>query len=185
MYYQDYDDYMKKVLGYQTNPMENLTYQPTYQAAVDPYNNPNVQSMAEERTEMYPDIYKIVYPMVCKVCDENAGMPVTDEAVEEMTNTVYSNVEADVDVNIEANVKKEVNNRNGDVKNPNAKEPERETRQRRPGNRLLRDLIRILILRELFDRRPPRPPFPGPRPPRPPFPGPRPYRSFDYGGLYY
>ena len=65
--------------------------------------------------------------------------------------------------------------KNGDVRNPNAKEPETrsDTRQR---NFLLRDLIRILILRELG--RPNRPgpnPMPPPRPPRPPMP-PRPPR---------
>ena len=56
--------------------------------------------------------------------------------------------------------------KNGDVRNPNAKEPElrSDTRQR---NFLLRDLIRILILRE-FGRPGMRPPFPPGRPPRPP-----------------
>ena len=54
---------------------------------------------------------------------------------------------------------------------------ERETRSPRPVNRNLRDLIKILLLRELLNRpgnrppvRPPRPPFPG-GPGRPPFPG--------------
>ena len=63
--------------------------------------------------------------------------------------------------------------KNGDVRNPNAKEPEvrNETRQR---NFLLRDLIRILILRELLRRRQ-RPPMPPMRPPRPPMPPMRPY----------
>ena len=58
--------------------------------------------------------------------------------------------------------------KNGDVRNPNAKEPEisNETRQR---NFLLRDLIKILILRELGrpNRPPMRPPYQPPRPPRP------------------
>lgn len=65
--------------------------------------------------------------------------------------------------------------KNGDVRNPNVKEPETrsETRQR---NFLLRDLIKILILRELINNRPPnRPPMPPQRPPRPQMPPFRPY----------
>ena len=97
-----------------------------------------------------------------------------------MTEEIY--------INFEADERQSVNNmrnlpplKNGDVRNPNAKEPEvrGETRQ---NNYLLRDLIRILILREFG--RPGRPGFPGGgrppiapppppnRPPRPPM-GPR------------
>ena len=51
--------------------------------------------------------------------------------------------------------------KNGDVKNPRSKE----TRRPRPNNYLLRDLIRILILRELLSGgRPGFPPRPGPNP---------------------
>ena len=81
-----------------------------------------------------------------------------------MTDEIYVNFEAE-DTQT-SNMRTPL--KNGDVRNPNAKEPEvrQETRQR---NFLLRDLIKILILRELLkNRRPNRPPFPPGRPPMPP-----------------
>lgn len=67
-----------------------------------------------------------------------------------MTDDIYDRVEADGRINIDISV--EVRN------NPSDNGEIRETRQRRPRrrNRFLRDLIRILLLRELLRRRHPR-----------------------------
>lgn len=160
MYYQNYEDYMRSVLGY-PNSTPN-TYDDYYDEMTQA--TPNI---LEEREEWYPEIYRIVYPMVCKTCDDIGNRDITEQLIDEMTNNIYINLE--VEEKEDEAPKQEL--RNGDVRNPRAKEPERETRQRRPNNPALRDLIRILILREIFDRRRPRPPV---RPPRPPMPGPRP-----------
>jgi len=101
---------------------------------------------------------------------------ITEDMIDNMTDEIYRNVEdVGTELSVQAN-KMQTPLKNGDVRNPNAKEPEiRETRQR---NFLLRDLIRILILRELS--RPNRPPYRPPvRPPRPP----RPPRN-PWGGMY-
>ena len=133
---------------------------------------------------MYPEIYRIVYPMVCKVCMQNSQREITRELIDSMTEEVYTNIEPE-ERQSPSNTTSRPILKNGDVRNPNAKEPETrsETRQ---SNFLLRDLIRILILRELIRRRrpdhgpgpmpprPPRPPMP-PRQPRPPQPPWRPY----------
>lgn len=169
MYYQNYEDYMRSVLGY---PNDNFNPN-TYYGCNDDVCNGMTQmatDIPEEREEWYPEIYRIVYPMVRKTCDDNINAQVTEELVEEMTNRIYMSIEVEEKEDMEP---RQEELRNGDVRNPRAKEPERETRQRRPNNPILRDLIRILLLRELFDRRRRRPPFPG-RPPRPPMPGPRP-----------
>lgn len=190
MYYQNYEDYMRNVLGY-----PNQNQEPTYQFQNDFYPEINT-----EDEQLYPEIYRIIYPMVCKICDEKEGMPLTNQLLEEMTNTIYSNIEPEIEEEVPE--KREVL-KNGDVRNPNVKIQEPQTRQRVP-NRTLQDLIRILLLRELFQRRRPnpRPPFPGgpgmgpgprpPMPPRPPFPGgpgmgpgPRPPMPRDYNNLYY
>lgn len=190
MYYQNYEDYMRNVLGY-----PNPNQEPTYQFQNDFYPEINT-----EDEQLYPEIYRIIYPMVCKICDEKEGMPLTNQLLEEMTNTIYSNIEPEIEEEVPE--KREVL-KNGDVRNPNVKIQEPQTRQRVP-NRTLQDLIRILLLRELFQRRRPnpRPPFPGgpgmgpgprpPMPPRPPFPGgpgmgpgPRPPMPRDYNNLYY
>lgn len=173
MYYQNYEDYMRSVLGY-----PNINYpEPTYSSFENDYDEETT-----EEQDLYPEIYRIVNPMVCKICEEKANMPITKELVDEMTNTIYVNIEAEVEIPQNREILK-----NGDVRNPNVKQPELQTRQRVP-NRTLQDLIRILILRELFKRRRPQRP---PMRPRPPFPGPgmgpgpRPPMQRDYNNLYY
>lgn len=167
MYYQNYEDYMRSMLGY---PNQNRMEMPTYITPDDYYMEEETKDNIENYENMYPEIYRIVYPMVCKACDDNTK-PITEETINEMTNIIFSNLEPNSE---QINVKMEL--KNGDVRNPNAKqEMSKETRQ----NNTLRDLIRILLIREVLKRkhgRPPmrpRPPFPGGpgRPPRPPFPG--------------
>ena len=70
--------------------------------------------------------------------------------VDMMTDDIYDRVEADGRINIDISV---------EVRNDQSNnEAIRETRQRMPRrrNRFLRDLIRILLLRELLRRRRPR-----------------------------
>lgn len=162
MDYQNYEDYMRSVLGYQAGNIYANTYNPRNDYY---YDMPQFNvAETEDFTEFYPEIYKLIYPMVCKVCNQNSNREITKDLVDKMANEIYVNFEAD-DMETQ-NARTPL--KNGDVRNPNAKEPEirQETRQ---GNFLLRDLIKILILRELGNRR--RPPFfPGrpPIPPRPP-----------------
>ena len=158
MYYQSYEDYMRDILGY---PRDNQI--PTYN-----YNVQQTRRNEEQKIEkLYPEIYRTVYPMVCKACNQYNG-EITEEFVERLTNEVYTNLEYEQEVRGEQS-------KSSTVKTVNAKNEtrnEEETRQRRPQNNILRDLIRILIIRELlrFPNRPgrPRPPFPGGI--RPPFP---------------
>lgn len=192
MYYQNYEDYMRSVLGY---PMENQdTYRMNYlentQNCAMPYQN------TKELEDYYPEIYKIINPIVCEVCDR-CNAPVTRDMLENMVEEVYQRIEINNEIAIKINIdnrstEKEIENRTNNIKSNNIrnntsseqirKSPDVENRQRRPNNPFLRDLIRILILNRLlgggfFPGRPPRP-----RPPmRPPFPGgPRPPMPRDY-----
>ena len=195
MYYNDYEDYMRSVLGYNSinSNMPNMYNQDYYLQNRTPcqmgtYQNDCVgNTMGDNVEDLYPDIYKIVNPLVCKVCQNNTK-PITNDLIEQMISQVYSNIKADdiniVNINVETGdvVNKEINNRaqeNRDSKSSKEKLDSRgsdENRNRRPNNPLLRDLIRILILNRLFgnqrpgNRPPMRPPFPG----GPGFPGPRP-----------
>ena len=85
--------------------------------------------------------------MVCFACD-NIRTPVTEQMVDMMTDDIYDRVEADGRINIDISVEVRDTKTN--------KEETEENRQRRPRrrNRFLRDLIRILLLRELIRRRP-------------------------------
>lgn len=191
MYYQNYEDYMRSVLGY---PIEN---QDTYRMnhLEDTQNCSTTYQNTKELEDCYPEIYKMINPIVCEVCDKCTN-PMTRDMVEDMVEEVYQRIEKNHEIAIKINIdnrstEKEIENRINTVK-PNAtrnnlsseqmrKSSEVENRQRRPNNPFLRDLIRILILNRLlggfFPGRPPRP-----RPPmRPPFPGgPRPPMTRDY-----
>lgn len=145
MNYQNYDEYMRNFMGY-----------PNMRAQMSPSMNPNMnQSMfsyqnmnscSDDLERMYPETYRIIYPMVCFACD-NIRTPVTEEMVDTMTDDIYDRVEADgkINIDISVEVRDDKSNRN----------EAQENRQRRPRrrNRFLRDLIRILLLRELLRRR--------------------------------
>lgn len=209
MYYQNYEDYMRQVLGYPIND-PNI---------YETYDYRNDQASQDTYSEYYPDIYRLVYPMVCKVCETNT-QPITKELIEKMTDEVYMAIEdTSTTVNIRVNAPKAEENRivnsntnrnnseeirtskvrtdrtsknvNGSAENREVKivssqpvESREGTRadETRLSNSTLRDLIKILILNQIFGNRPrpprpPRPPFPGGPgmpPPRPPFPGGRP-----------
>ena len=78
MYYNDYEDYMRNVLGY--NNIRDNTY--SY------YNRDTSNSNIEQ---MYPEIYKIINPMVCRACDNNT-QPISEYMIEQMTDDIYDNV---------------------------------------------------------------------------------------------
>lgn len=170
MYNQNYEEYMRSVLGYMpnNNDMEytydrndaNMYYN---MPANYMQNNMNISNIED----MYPEIYKIVYPMIRKSCSNYMGK-ITEENVERMTMEIFTHLEEDMSRGNDQNVQ----NKKVETKSNNRLEENRNQSENRNRNSLLRDLIRILILRELvWKNRPPRPPFPGPRPP---FPGPRP-----------
>lgn len=180
MYDSSYEEYMRSVLGYTPSCMQDTFVSDDYYIMQNDDSRMNVSNMEE----LYPDIYKRVYPLVCQECNTNT-MPMTREVLERMTDNVLNRIE--VDLKIQTNVK--VETRKEDMKGSNVRTQESTTRQedRAPRrNDTLRDLIRILILREIigerFPIRPPfrpRPPMPGPG--RPPFPGGRPPFPRDMG----
>lgn len=149
-----YEEYMRSVLGYRANCCDQ-----------DLYNTNNYYIMPMETNmpsqdncdELYPEIYHKIYPVICNEC-KNVTMPVSNETLERMTDNVIKSIEINLKI---------------ETKNVRQQE-DRQTGRR---DNTLRDLIRILILRELFGGRfpgrprPSRPPFPGGPGPRPPFPG--------------
>ena len=162
MDYQNYEEYLRSVLGYSPNY--------TYQEPEDMYGSnetmEDIQNM-QDVTPFYPEIYKMVYPMVCKACNMNETRQLTKELLEQMIDEIYKNIEPENRVEVTPQLK------NGDVINPNSKDPKPIVTQTRQTNYLLRDLIKILLLREWErpNRPKPRPPY---RPPMPPPPPPRP-----------
>jgi len=173
MYNQNYEEYMRTVLGY---PVQS---EDTYRKSEDYYTIPMSSSYRNcEIEKMYPEVYKIIYPKVCNICQRNFNSDITDESLENMANEIYTSLEADGNINfykiIENRNESEisaVNRNNINTNRNNNKIEERENRQR---NNALLDIIRILILREFLNKPQTMPPYPGSRPPMPPYPGQRP-----------
>lgn len=185
MVYQSYDEYIRSILGYPTSGtnMCNYDVNPMMENSISyDTNYSNQYRQNAELEDCYPEIYKVVYPMVQKACQMNTR-PVTRELVENMTDEIYMAIEANDGVQININLGNNVqsnrsiqqeakeNQHKIETKVSEKNNEEVQNRETRQINRGLRDIIRILILRELLGR----PGFPGHRPPRPPmrppFPG--------------
>lgn len=150
MYNETYDEYIRSILGYA--PVTQ--YENNYQEYRSPSNTADA-----ELEGYYPEIYKIVYPMISKKCS-NINTSVTNADIQNMTDEIFFALEE----------KKTETSTASTVKTAKTTNENRETRQ---SNRQLRDLIQILLIRELLRRRqneerPGRPPMPRPPVPRPP-----------------
>lgn len=213
MYNNQYEEYMRNSLGYNM-PMMNMNQMGMNQMNMNQMNMNNMTEIYESENnfscnqaveDMYPEIYRIIYPMVCKACmavDEN----ISEDLVSRMVNEIYMNVEnmecmqetrgSSISVSPQASKTSKSDSLSSSSRtssslistsssSSSSSVSRQETRQRNP---LLRDLIRILVLRELIGNpgrpRPPfRPPFgggmgPG-QGPRPPF-GPQPRSPYEY-----
>ena len=196
MYDNQYEEYIRSVLGYPStaNMNQNQMYQ-------NEYPNPSQINMRNDLEDFYPEIYKIIYPMVQKACDGNM-MANSREEIEQMTDEIYSAIEDSNQINVNINLGNTVSTTNvnrsqnknetyrEEVQKKNSEKQEVENRnaemenKRSPRNNNLRDLIKILLIRELLRRRhnnfPQKPPHN--RPPRPPMRPP--IMPRDYQPLY-
>ena len=212
MYNETYDNYIRSILGYPArNQFEQYNQEmPEYQNYQE-YRNPtfntniNISGNNVELENSYPEIYKIVYPMVTKKCENVRSETFSKSDIENMTDEIYYALEEKqekrININLTNNMSSTKAQNNSAVstsakvenKRPDVKISQKaiENSEKRQINSGLRDLIQILLIRELLNRqrppfRPPmpNPPGPGPRPPmRPPFrPGPgRPPFNRDFG----
>ena len=93
---ESFDDYIRSILGYQN--MNNMYIQ----------NNSNNYNLSnnnnrEELENCYPEIYKIVYPMISQRCS-TMSQPVTRETVENITDEIYSAIEVNSEINLNINL---------------------------------------------------------------------------------
>lgn len=153
------------------------------------FNNDFRMENREKLENCYPEIYKLVYPMVLKKC-QNSRATITADDIDNMTDEIYYALENKEGIELNINLTNNVSNsRDMNLQNLNEKrdksnnkteikiKEKTEKRETRQINRGLRDLIKILLLRELLNSPGQRPPMPGPGPyppVRPPMPGPGP-----------
>lgn len=160
MDYQSYEDYMRNTLNYssmgspmgmQSTSCPNMNCQ---NMCITPYSNMGSNQMmwqdpACDLERMYPDSYRVVYPMVVSAC-RNVSMPVTEDMIDRMTDDIYDRAVVDGRINVDISVEVETRE---DSKEEDRQMINRPPRRRRR-NRFFRDLIRILLLRELIGKRP-------------------------------
>ena len=128
-------------------------------------NNIPVQNL----NNLYPSIYRILTPVVSRVVLNN-NQPITEELLNNMTDTVFNIVEGQIDLGddqIQKNIHNEnqqLNSNSSNTSNSNSSNRTSETtRQSNQGNSnniarnnkgdyLLRDLIKILNIKEFLSR---------------------------------
>ena len=203
---ESFDDYIRQVLGY---PNNEYSYTPQQ---YDNYSYPNHSNITDnnvvnminedELESCYPEIYKVVYPMIKKRCSQ-----INEKVTEEIASTIEPTDINDIQVNINlqnelnenriktsdvykntaiSETSKSLNSQTNNLRQAQEKQKNENRGSKSDGEKRfirnnLADLIKILIIRELLNRpggRLPRPSIPGSRPPfpghRPPFPGERP-----------
>lgn len=100
MYYQNYEDYMRSVLGY---PIENRDTYVMNNANEEASYNYTQNRSNKEIEEMYPEIYKRVNPVVCEVCDK-CNMPLTRDLLENMTDEVFRRIDVGKEFSVKINI---------------------------------------------------------------------------------
>ncbi len=136
--YNSYEEYMQNILGVNmpNTYMQGDTANYYYESRMQEANLSDVN-------KLYPEIYGIIYPMIQRACSRgNIGI-INEARINEMVEEVYNAIEPGDDM---LQGRETNNQRNTDTKNRG----ERETRRPNNNNYLLRDLIRILIIRELL-----------------------------------
>lgn len=182
---ESFEEYIRQILGYPTNNY-NVSFMN------EPNMRSNQMSTNEELEKYYPEIYKVVYPMINNRCSRITE-PISQELIDQVTEEIASAIEPkEISLNINLyneisnNKEERVENKTKDLTSVSSTDANAENReeQKRIGRfGSLEDLIKILVIRELLGRpgsRPPRPPFPLPRPC--PGPGPCPGGPFPPGG---
>lgn len=172
--YNEYENYMKSILGYPNyQDSSSSTYFPYRGVAAD------IDEYESRYENMYPEIYKILRPMITKACNMRSDKEFTEDIIDEIVEDIYKNIESDIDVvnvNItttNANEYSKSNNqsRSGNVKASMENSIEKTNEEKRSccGNPMLKDLIKILLLNQVINNNKPLRPI-KPNRPRPPFP---------------
>lgn len=161
MYNNVYQEYINDIIG--SMPQNQSSYEIDIYRNSNYFQNNNTTNVELER--FYPDLYKLLYPMVRTACMRNTK-PITEETINEMVKDIYSNFHSDDAIVLNINLTNDVrsNSKTKEAsKVSNAKSTykvsaetrnteQSEERNLRPNNYVLNDLIRILVIRELLGR---------------------------------
>lgn len=131
MFYPNYEDYMRDIFYF--NGLQNTNTAYPYMMG---FNNQNLN-------DYFPSIYKIVNPVIQKVVSGNNYQFTNEESVNNIVDVVLGITAGDIN-NLENNGNNDKRqNQNTNCNNNNCSQDNKEN------NMLLRDLIKILTIKEL------------------------------------
>lgn len=152
MFNNVYQEYINNIFGrnIKFNRMEISNFE----------NNMNNNNFFQNTETLYPDIYKLLYPMIQYACMKNSN-PLSENTINAIVDEIYLNFVADpnngevLDDNIDyrsgKNIDATVTAKTKSSISVNSKRFEAvEKRQQKEENYILRDLIKILVVRELL-----------------------------------
>ena len=132
MFYPSYEDYMRDIFYF--NGLQNTNTEYPYMMG---FNNQNLN-------DYFPSIYKIVNPVVQKVVSGNNYQFTNEESVNNIVDVVLGITAGDIN-NLENNGNNDKRqNQNNNCNNNNCSQQDN-----KENNMLLRDLIKILTIKEL------------------------------------
>lgn len=131
MFYPNYEDYMRDIFYF--NGLQNTNTSYPYMMG---FNNQNLN-------DYFPSIYKIVNPVIQKVVSGNNYQFTNEESVNNIVDVVLGITAGDIN-NLENNGNNDKRqNQNTNCNNNNCSQDNKEN------NMLLKDLIKILTIKEL------------------------------------
>lgn len=126
-------------------------------------NNMPIQNLSN----MYPSIYRILNPVISRIVSNN-NQSISEDLLNNMTDTVFNIVEGQIDLgedyetqgnnrtdnqSINANSSNNnSSNRGAETTRQNSQNPQTSNARHNRNDSLLRDLIKILIIKELLSR---------------------------------
>lgn len=124
MYNNVFREYINKMIG--ENPFREAGFE--YSSMISNFNRQTTMDLEC----LYPDLYKLLYPMIKTVCKRNTE-PIKGENIDTIVNEVYSNFHHD------------------EVSELQAKNKKIETYKiAKNNNIILKDLIKILVIEEIL-----------------------------------
>lgn len=169
-YLQDFYNYNQMPNNYNpymnNNCMANMNMMPNQQMMNNMYsNNQNMysQNNPNDLTNYYPSTYRIINPVVSRVVQNSNYQFLNEDTLNNMVDTVFSIVDGQIDYKDEE-VPLQNQAQTSTSANSNSSQTQRQvtevtrtqtntTSQNNKNDNLLRDIIKILIIKELLSRR--------------------------------
>lgn len=141
-----YDDYMNDFMYYNSNNPNNLNYMQMNNG----FNNMNY--MPQNNLEnFYPSIFKIIQPVVRRVVAGSNYQYLTEEVLNNMVDTVYNIIDGENSLNSRNSEADNLqNSENRRTSTSNTSQDSSQSRNNQNNNKLLKDLIKIMLLNEIY-----------------------------------